>query len=434
MAVSTVYPTRPLECWGKMKELRRHLNRQAWEVREKGGVVVASQDPPYPIIAGLGGWARRLYGPYFATAMKDPELLVQYHEVADGRGFPRGEMCSSMHHYVGEMLLGLTTKNPRTGDTSPVDLVIDVEFCHSVAKTAQLAGELLGVPCFVLDVPQESSEAAVKYTAARMHDAVDFLVKATGKEFRDEWLVEAVKNYWEQGAIIARICLANQAVPAPLDFRMLHELRVPSVVAGHLPEVVSYVEEVLAEVEGRVREGISATGVEAARLSYEGEPMFYAEDFVPGLARRYGAVIVAGFTAFTRGMWDISPDGQWTPAPRFKELGVELKDRQDALEFLARCYVHHRPLHQCARLDQKPTEYLHRAQDWHCHGTILHLDIGCRNQTAGMLEARSVLEAGGIATVAYESSNGDPRCFSPQQVADRLESFLERLGLRPIEG
>jgi benzoyl-CoA reductase subunit B len=310
---------------------------------------------------------------------------------------------------------------------------MEIEFCHSVAKTAQLAGEILGVPHFVLDIPQEGGEAAVKYTAARLHDAIDFLVRATGREYRDEWLVEAVKNWWEQGILVSRICCANQAVPAPLDFRMLQELRVPSVVAGHLPEVVDYFEEVLAEVEDRVRDGISASGVETARLAHEGEPMFYAENFIPDLARRYGAVIVGGFTAFSRGVWDISAEGRWTLAPRFKELGVELRSREDALEFLARCYVDHRPLYHCVRLEEKMGEYLHRAQDWNCQGSILHLDVGCRNQAAGMLEAMHVLEAGGIATVTYESSNGDPRYFSPQQLTDKLESFLERLGLTPLE-
>ena len=433
MPTITRHPTRPLETWGKMKELRRRLNRVAWEAKEMGGVVVASQTPPHPILAGLGVWGRRLYGPYFSKAMEAPEVLTQYHEAADARGFPRGEMCPSMHHYVGEMLLGLTTVNPRSGARSPVDLVLEVEFCHSVAKTAQLAGELLGVPHFVLDIPQEGGAAAVKYVAARMHDAVDFLVRATGKEYRDDWLVEAVRNWWEQGVLFARICYANQAVPAPLSFRMLHALVVPSIVGGHTREVVDYFAEVLAEVEARVKEGVSASGVETARLVHEGEPIYYAESFVPGLVSRYGAVLVGGFTAFCQGIWLITPDGHWSPAPHFRDMGVTLKDRDSALDFLARCYVEHSPIYRCLRLGEKTGEYLHRAQDWRCQGSLLHLDIGCRNQAAGVLEAKQALEEGGIPTVTYEASNGDPRDFSPQQVADRLESFLERLGLRALE-
>ena len=433
MATITRYPTRPFTTWARLKELRRGLNRTAWEAREMGGVVVGTQNPSHALLAGVGLWARRLYGPYFSKAMQNPEILVQYHDAADARGFPRGEMCSSMHHYVGELLLGLTTTNPWTGNQSPVDVVFEVEFCRSVAKTAQFAGELLGVPHFVLDIPQEGGELAVRYVVSRMHDAIAFLERATGREYRDDWLAEAAQNWWEQGALVARLCYANRAVPATLDFQLLHALMVPSVVGAHRREVVEFYEEVLAEVEDRVRDGISVSGVETARLSHEGEPMYYAEDFVPELARRYGAVIVGGFTAFSQGLWDITPDGRWTPAPRFRDLGVTIRNREDAVQFLARAYIEHGPIYHCVRLPEKIGEYLHRAQDWRCDGTILHLDIGCRYQNAGVLEAKQVLKEAGIPTVTYQASNGDPRDFSPNQVIDALESFLERLGLDPIE-
>lgn len=432
MRTITRYPTRSFATWPKLKELRRQLNQEAWAVHDAGGVVAASQTCCHALLAGLGPFARRLYGPYFSKAMRNPEILVEYHQVADGRGYPRGEMCSSMHHHVGELLLGLTTTNPWNGAPSPVDLVFEMEFCSSVAKTAQLAGELLGVPHFVLDIPQGGGESAVRYAATRMHDAIDFLVRATGKEYHDEWLIEAVEHWWERGALIARICHANQAVPATVDHHLVQQLVVPSIVAGHRREVVEFYEEVLAEVEERVRDGISVRGVETARLSHEGEPMYYAEDFVADLVGRYGAVIVGGFVGFTQGLWDITRDARWTPVPRFRDLGVTLRNRDDALQFLARAYAVHGPIFHCVRLEEKSGEYLNRARDWRCDGTIIHLDIGCRYQAAGMLEAKLVLEQAGIPAVTYQASCGDSRDFSPQQVADPLESFMERLGLRPI--
>ena len=160
--------------------------------------------------------------------------------------------------------------------------------------------------------------------------------------------------------------------------------------------------------------------------------MYYDEAFIPRLARRYGAVIVGGYVAFCQGLWQVD-GGRWTPGPLLEELGISLNSREDALRLLARCYVEHMPLYRCQRLEEKAAEYVYRAQDWRCQGAILHLDIGCRSQASGVLEARQALEAAGIATVTYEASNGDCRDFSPPQVADRLESFLERLGLSRLE-
>lgn len=426
MATVTEYPTRPLECWGKMKELRRRLFRLSWEVREQGGVVIATQQLPFALVAGLGPFGRRLYGPYFGKAMRQPEIVTSYHEVADTAGFPAQVMCSSMHHYLGELLLGLTTKDPKTGDLNPVDFVLETQFCHSVGKTAQLAGELLGVPHFVVDIPQEGGEKAVEYAAAQMSEAIDWMVKVTGKEYNDEWLIEAAENWWETRALWSRICYANRAVPAPLDYHLLHDLVVPCSLGGHEREGVEFAKTLLAEVEDRVRDGISARGVETCRLSHEGEPMFYAQSFVPDLLYRYGAVLVGGFTSFSGGFWNIDEDGRFTPVPRLRELNVSLRDRSDALKFLAGAYVNHVPVYRCQ--GPKIGEYLNRVSDWKCDGVVIHQDIGCRSQMAGVMEAEAALKRAGIPVVMYEASNGDPRDFTPEQVEERIEAFLERLG------
>jgi benzoyl-CoA reductase subunit B len=410
-----------------MKEIRRKLFQLSWEVRDQGGVAIATQQLPFPLVAGLGPFGRRLYGPYFAKAMRQPEIVTSYHEVADTAGFPAQVMCSSMHHYLGEMLLGLTTKHPKTGEECPVDFVLETQFCHSASKTAQLAGEFLGVPHFVLDVPQEGKEIAIEYTAAQMGEAIDWMVKVTGKEYHDEWLIEATQNWWETRTIWARVCYANQAVPAPLDYHLFHDLVIPCSLGGHEQEVVEYAENVLAEVEDRVREGISVQGLETCRLIHEGEPMWYAKSFVTDLLHRFGAVLVGGFTSFSGGLWNIDEEGHLTPAPRFGDLGVTLRSREDALNFLARAYTDHATIYRCQ--GSKVNEYLNRARDWKGDGVVIHQDIGCRSQLAGVLEAETALKKEGIPVVTYEASNGDPRDFTPEQVEERLEAFLERLGL-----
>ncbi|MDP6560271.1 MAG: 2-hydroxyacyl-CoA dehydratase family protein, partial [Candidatus Binatia bacterium] len=391
------------------------------------GVAIATQQLPFALAAGLGPFGRRLYGPYFSKAMAQPEIVTSYHEIADTAGYPAQVMCSSMHHYLGEMLLGLTTKHPKTGKECPVDFVLDTQFCHSASKTAQLAGEFLGVPHFVLDVPQEGGEVAVEYTAAQMGEAIDWMIKITGKEYHDEWLIEAAQNWWESNVIWSQICYANQAIPAPLDYHLIHDLMIPFMLGGHEREVVEFGETLLGEVEDRVREGISSQGLETCRLAHEGEPMWYASSFVTDLLHKFGAVLVGGFTAFSGGLWTIDENDRWTPAPRLRELNVNIRNRDDVLNFLARAYIYYAPIYRCQRA--KIGEYLNRARDWKCDGVVIHQDIGCRSQLAGVLEAEAMLKKEGIPVVTYEASNGDPRDFTPEQVEERLEAFLERIGL-----
>ncbi|MDP6511240.1 MAG: hypothetical protein QGH23_08540, partial [Dehalococcoidia bacterium] len=63
MAIATRYPTRPLDCWGKLREIRRKYAVHSWDVKERGGFAVAAQLPLMPVVAGIGEFARRIYGP-----------------------------------------------------------------------------------------------------------------------------------------------------------------------------------------------------------------------------------------------------------------------------------------------------------------------------------------------------------------------------------
>ena len=40
MTTQTAYETRPLECWAKMKELKRKYFRHKWQCKERGGTVM----------------------------------------------------------------------------------------------------------------------------------------------------------------------------------------------------------------------------------------------------------------------------------------------------------------------------------------------------------------------------------------------------------
>ena len=73
------------------------------------------------------------------------------------------------------------------------------------------------------------------------------------------------------------------------------------------------------------------------------------------------------------------------------------------------------------------------ARDWHADGVVLHLDRGCKGGAAGNVKNRFELQQAGIPTVCYEGSNADPRDLAENQVIDRIEAFLESLGLTKLK-
>jgi benzoyl-CoA reductase subunit B len=113
------------------------------------------------------------------------------------------------------------------------------------------------------------------------------------------------------------------------------------------------------------------------------------------------------------------------------ERGPPLKNRAEALDLLATSYVD-RPGLWGWMPRQKVDDSLSIYRDWQCDGAILHLNRGCEGLTQGLTEAGLALKAAGAPTMVYESNMVDPREFSPTQVVDSLESFLESLGLTKL--
>ena len=48
-------------------------------------------------------------------------------------------------------------------------------------------------------------------------DAIDWMIKTTGREFDDEKFIEGVSNECESSSLWAKVCTLNRAIPAPLD-------------------------------------------------------------------------------------------------------------------------------------------------------------------------------------------------------------------------
>ncbi len=431
MVTLTKYPTKPIQVWGKMKELRRKHFRRTWEARDRGGIVINGIVEAFlGLFAGFGEFGNPSYGPYFTVLMRNPDQLVKVLEAAESWGLNR-EICSSMRCHLGQLVSGLSTKNPNGGELVP-DFCFQFNNCHSMAKTGQIFHEEQGLPYFVLDLPWKSRDIEMKYQVAQLNEAIEWMEKTTGKKFDDELLIEATNNEWEAAALYSRVCMRQKNTPAPYDMRQLWSLRLPLVTLRYEKDCVDYTRELLAETEERVREGISARGYETARFLQEGIPPFYHIQILRFPAE-YGAIFVGGDILFASfGCWDFHEDGSWTVPLTPREKGIELKTRDDALWAQADLYLRHHPLSRNCCSPDRPEEVLKRAQDFHCDGVIIHLDRGCKGYQTGMLEAKQAVQKAGIAVTTYEASQADPRDFDNAKIYDHLESFMESLGLSKL--
>lgn len=429
MAVLTRYPTKPVECWGRAKELRRFYAKHVSEAHEKGELVIQGLllEGFISLFGGFGNFADPGFGRHYTRLMKNIPELIKVYEAFEALGFGR-DICASMRCHLGQLYTGLASQGPRGGTITP-HLVFQGDYCYAATKTAQLYAEYYQVPVFTLDLPDRDTPHGREYLVAQMQDAISWVEKYTGRKNDDEKLMAAVANEWEVSTLWAQICELQKAVPAPLDDRMMRSLQIPRAIMRHRREAVDFYHTLLAEVKQRVEQGISARGREQARLTYEGMTPHYNPRFLR-VPERYGAIYIGG-SSYHMAVWDTAENGSWLPAPTPAERGMELKTREDALWALADYYIKYRP-NICYALD-KPHEYVQRARDWQADGVVIQLDHGCNGQTMGYQEVYLALQRAGIPAVTYEGSVADPRDFSEATALDRLEAFFEGLGLQKVE-
>ena len=425
------YRTKPLDCWQLCKELRAKFYHEIWTAKEMGktlGIGYGNSSNSIPTSFPDTIFAEE--GNYFATVATNPELAIRCYEAVAARGYP-ADICHAAQILWGSMLMD---EGPFGKFLRP-DFCLQFHFCETQGKTTQMMSEYFGIPYFCIDAPViffgRPKEHFVRNLVNQMQESIEWMEKVTGKKFNDEAFVHGVRNEWEVSVLWAKIADLNKNIPAPLDIRMLSSLSAPLNIKKNSDETLHYVQILYDEVQDRVRNQIAALGTERCRLLHEGIPPLYFLRFLR-IPEKYGAVFIGSYHDFGAiGVFEPAEDGSWRIAKTPEELGMPMKTREDALNALAHYFVNN-ALRRAFVVIGKTEEQLKRVEDWQIDGVVFHCDRGCQAFPAGVPEARMALKEKGIPSMVYEASHGDPRELTEEQVVDRLESFMEVLGLDPL--
>ena len=424
------YETKPVECWAKMKELRRWHFKHTWEVAARGGTVfIGMPEGIQGFLAGLGDYAYPSYGPYFTRMIRDPQQTIKVLEATEARGHTR-DMCSVMKGYIGQLYLGMATRAPQ-GYTIKPAFVIQTLNCHTMAQTGQLYSEYLGIPYLAIDMPHKSSPETIEYGTAQLMEAIEWMEKITGKKYDDEKLIEGVKNEWKSAHLWASIQIMNQNIPAPYDLRMTWSLRMPLISMRERPEVVDYLKMLYDETKYRVNNQISARGMETMRLFFEGFPPYYYIQILKQ-PQEYGAIYIINENNLGHGLWKIQSDGTYLVGETLEERGIPIRNREEAVRAEMALYFDRGRSGTWYFPPSRHIEVVKRAKDWKCQAGVIALDRGCHGYQVSIMERKMALQEAGFLVGTFEHSQADPREFSEAQTVDRMEAFFDSLGLKKL--
>ncbi len=432
-----LWPTKPLDCWQRAKELRLAHYQELTDPHKNGRLFVTGSGASFvSILAGLGDYIFLSGEPYGAAIATDFEFAQACQEETEARGFAR-DLCAYLRSYWGSMLLDRYLFG---GPFPKPDFCFSVHFCDSHAKWYQFVKEHFGVPYFGVELPmgpEDRFERKVEYVTGQLLDAIDGMEKATGREYNDELLIEAANNEFRAASLWAEICAYNKAVPAPLDQKSLFTLYILAMLERHRPETVQFYEMLRDETKYRVEQGIAWLATERCRVIDDSQPPWHFLRIFR-ILEQYGAISVGSPYCFgLMGVWDMDEKGTLVPALTPAERGIELKTREQTIEELARWYL---------LRDGGPTSFISFynpesrnrlvpmvVQQWQAQGVIMHLNRGCEGTAFGQMENRLALMKAGIPILTYEGNMGDKREFDEAQAVDRLESFMEALGLKKLQ-
>ncbi len=423
------YPTEPLGSLAKAQELRLKYYQSYADPGRLRWTGCAST--PDSVAAGLGEDVIHLGGePYGASIAVDHDLAVRCQEAFEVRGWS-GDLCAYLRNYLGSMYLG----EYRFGGEFPkVDFCFSVHICCSHAKWYQAVADYQKKPYFCIDIGVGQADALndnkVDYVVAQFHEAIEGMKKATGREYRDDLLIEAVKNDFRMSSTWAEICALNKNIPAPLDEDMMRNIYVLYALDKSRKEFADLYGEIRDEVKDRIARGIAALPNERCRILTDNvHPYQFTTRFFGHLAR-YGAVSVGNPYMFgLAGVWEDEPDGSLGPARTPVEKGIQINTRDQALRLVAE-WMLRKPIWEQFYDHRLRTRMLLRmAREWSVNGVILHYNRGCEGLSLSIAENRLGLMAAGIPVMTYEGNMADEREFDEANTLDRIDSFMAMLGL-----
>ena len=436
MPEEKVYQTKPLDCWPRAKELQRQYFLDYMNANDNQGLRLSGGTLAMGAVsAGLGADVYRLaMEPYAAIVGASGGFNVACLEAAEKFGFAP-DMCAYTKNYWGSILLDQYLFG---GKFPKPDLRWQTHICCTHAKSDTVASYLEGgVPTCVIDVAvgyyHPHQEHKVRYLVDQMHDAIEWMEKVTGRTYDDERLIQGTLNEIRSAALWGRICSLQKNVPAPLDEKTMYPLHAIHTLIREKDEGVDFYRQLLDELQDRIAQGIAALPVEKCRLITTNQPPWPLLKLFRYF-EQYGALSIGSlYTYALTTPWEVDAAGTMTPVALPEESGLSLQTREQALEALADLYMKVPTFYLFHDIEFRSLMEVKLVEDWGVNGVVMHQNRGCEAGCMGIMETRRMIIDAGIPVMLFEGSVADERELDEKRILNRIDNFMETLGLKKLD-
>lgn len=321
------------------------------------------------------------------------------------------EICSYLTADVGAYLNRTTPLTQAYGIASipkPDVLVYNTNQCRDVKDWFSFYAREWDVPLVGVETYRGVGEVTgihVKGVSGQLRAMVPELERIAGRKLDTAKLEESVALSRRCSDLWKEVLDTGAHVPSPLTFFDGTIHMGPAVVLRGTHQAVDYYELLLAELKGRIADGLAAVGDERFRLYWEGMPIWGKLRDNAGLFMGLQTCVVASTYC-----------NSWI----FQAL-----DPRDPFESMAKAYTEL----FIVRSDPVKEAYIRReCESFKVDGIVFHDAKTCPNNSNnryGMPERlRSAL---GIPFLTLDGDLNDLRCYSEEQAKTNIEAFVEQL-------
>lgn len=331
-------------------------------------------------------------------------------QVAEDEGFST-DICSYARSDIGCSREG---GGPVGGLPEPDILICCTNICNTVLKWYEVQARYYQVPLFILDTPivhQEYHKENRTYVMAQLQELFPLLEKVGGKSFDMDSFYEVVHLSLEGQKRWQSVLDTSMNRPAPMSaFDAFFHLALIVTLRG-TQTAVDYYDELLDEMNERLRDGVCAVPNEKYRLLWDNLPVWYRTRWLSDTFASKDACLVAD-TYTTAWCENI----RYVDTSRLMESYAEL---------YTRIYLN-------IGVDQMIESVKGMADKYQVDGVVLHSNRSCKPYSLGQYDIRRALEEEmGIPSLILEADMVDERFFNESAARDSIDAFMEMVAARP---
>ena len=401
------YSAPPLKISAWTKELiSKHYFRGRYVEGHEPVAWVTSGGPVEPLKA-LGYFV--IYPENHAALAGARHAQTELMNEAENAGYSR-DICSYARTDIGAAISG---KTPVGKLPKPDLLVACSNICQTVLYWYRVLEKHFNVPLVIIDTPFVYDEApphVINYVKKQLeNELIPTAERVAKKKFSEKKFKQVVQYSKEASELWLEVLNTGKNRPTPISIfdQFIH--MAPIVEMRGEPITVDYYGAMLKELNERVKNGIGAIKNEKKRLLWDNLPIWYK---LRGLAE------------------ELAKHGVTLPASTYTYAWGELApmiDIEKGMESMAKIYTY--PILNRST-GHKLETMRDMVRDFSMDGVILHSDRSCKPYSIGQMSQRAkLMEEFGVPALLLEADHNDPRAFSDEQVAQRVDSFLEMLGV-----